>query len=204
MKTIEINGSLRTVLGRKESQKLRKEGKIPCVLYGGEAPIHATVTEAEIRKLIFTPDAFLLNLKLEDKEYKAIMQDVQFHPVGDQVIHIDFLEVHDDQPVKIEVPVKVKGFAKGVKAGGKLKQNVRKLKIKALPAFLPDSIDVNVENLEIGQEIRVVDMHRDNIEFLNSKTQPIISVIVTRAVKTADDTAATPAAAAAPAADSAK
>lgn len=205
MKTIEINGSSRTVLGRKESQKLRKEGKIPCVLYGGEAPVHAIVAESEIRKLIFTPEVYLINLKIEGKEYKTIMQDIQFHPVNDQVIHIDFLEVHDDQPVKIEVPVKVKGFAKGVKAGGKLKQNVRKLKIKALPAFLPDSIDVNVVDLEIGQSVRVIDMHRDNIEFLNSKTLPIISVVVTRAAKTATDTAtaATPAAAA-PAADAAK
>ncbi|MDP4184549.1 MAG: 50S ribosomal protein L25/general stress protein Ctc [Bacteroidota bacterium] len=185
MNVIEVNGSLRTVLGKKEAKSLRKEEKVPCVIYGGEAPVHISVAQAELRKLIFTPNIYIVNLKIDGKEYKSIMQDVQFDPVSDAVTHIDFLQISEDKAVKIEVPVKVKGFSKGVKAGGKLKQDLRKLRIKALPAFLPDFVEINVENLEIGQAIKVGELIRENIEFLNNKSTPVVSVVITRAAKAA-------------------
>lgn len=190
MKTIEIKGQLREVLGKKETKKLRKEGKVPCVIYGGEAPVHFYAEANDFRSIIITPNVYLINLNVDGKEYTTIMQDIQFHPVTDEPLHIDFLEYTDDKPVKIEVPVKVSGFAKGIKAGGKLKVNLRRLKVRALAKDLPDTIEIDVTELGLGESFKVGAVNVENMELLNAADVPVATVIITRAARAAMNAAA--------------
>ncbi|MGQ7869378.1 50S ribosomal protein L25/general stress protein Ctc [Sunxiuqinia sp. sy24] len=185
MKSIEIKGQLREGLGKKESKKLRNEGKVPCVLYGGDAPIHFVAEEGDFRSLIYTPNVYLIDLEIDGTVYKSIMQDVQFHPVNDQVLHVDFLKTAEDKPVKVEVPIKVEGYAKGMRSGGKLKTNLRRLRIKALPKDLPDTISIDITKLGLGDSFKVGQLELDNIEFLNGKSVPVVSIIITRAARAA-------------------
>ncbi|WP_159522777.1 50S ribosomal protein L25/general stress protein Ctc [Sunxiuqinia indica] len=185
MKSIEVKGHLREGLGKKESKKLRSEGKVPCVLYGNEEPIHFYADAAAFRPLVYTPNVYLLDLDIDGTVYKAIMQDVQFHPVDDQVLHVDFLKTTDEKPVKIEVPIKVSGYAKGMKTGGKLKVNLRRLKVKALAKDLPDTIKIDITNLELGDSFKVGSLEMENIEFLNNKSVPVVSIVITRAARAA-------------------
>ncbi len=185
MKSLKITGSSRTVVGKKESKKLRAEGKVPCVVYGGEEPIHFCAEVSEFKKAVYTPNAYLIDLEIEGKTYKSIMQDIQYHPVDDSILHVDFLQVSDEKPVKIEVPVKVSGYAKGMRSGGKLKLNLRRLKVKALAKDLPDSINLDITELELGQSIKVADIEVENLEFLNAKSIPVASIVVTRAARAA-------------------
>lgn len=185
MKSLSIKGELRKTLGKKEAKRLREAEKVPAVLYGGEETVHFSVDFSELRPLIYTPSVYLIDLDVEGTTYKAIMQDIQWHPVDEQVLHIDFLRISDDKPVKIEVPVKISGHAKGIKAGGKLNTNLRRLKVKALAADLPDTIDVDVTNLGLGQSIKVADMKVENIEILDPKSNVVVSVAITRAARSA-------------------
>ena len=185
MKTLVIEGKLRTGLGKKESKKLRDQELVPCVLYGGESPVHFQASFSEFRKLVYTPNVHLVELSIEGNVYPAILQDMQWHPVEEQIMHVDFLLTNDTKPVKIEIPLNIIGFAKGIKAGGKLKTNMRKLKVKALTKYLPDTIDVNVEELGLGQSIKVADLSIENVELLDSKTNVIATVVATRAAKAA-------------------
>ena len=185
MKSIEIKGFSREGLGKKDSKKLRSEGKVPCVLYGSKAPVHFFAEAGDFRKVINTPAVYLIDLNIDGTTHKAIMQDVQFHPVEDQVIHVDFLEIGDDRPLKIEVPIKVEGYAKGMRSGGKLKVNLRRLKVKALAKNLPDNIKIDITELELGDSFKVGQLELDNIEFLNSKSVPVVSVVITRAARAA-------------------
>ncbi|WP_299579915.1 50S ribosomal protein L25/general stress protein Ctc [uncultured Sunxiuqinia sp.] len=190
MKSIEIKGQVREGLGKKESKKLRNEGKVPCVLYGGEAPIHFVADAGDFRPLIYTPNVYLIDVEIDGTVYKAIMQDVQFHPVNDQILHVDFLRTSEDKPVKIEVPIKVEGYAKGMRSGGKLKTNLRRLRVKALPKDLPDTITIDITNLGLGDSFKVGQLDVENIEFLNSKSVPVVSIIITRAARAAMGAAA--------------
>ncbi len=192
MKTLVIEGNLRTALGKKGSKKLREQELVPCVLYGGEAPIHFQASFTEFRKLIYTPSVHLVDLSIEGKIYPSILQDIQWHPVEEQIMHVDFLLTAENKPVRIEIPINVIGFAKGIKAGGKLKTNIRKLKVKALPKHLPDTIDVNVEELGLGQSIKVGDLAIENVELLDGKTNVIATCVATRAVKATAAPAAAP------------
>ncbi len=185
MKSISIKGAAREGLGKKDSKKLRTEEKVPCVLYGGEEPIHFYADAASFRKAIYTPNVYLINLDIDGTECTAIMQDVQFHPVEEQILHVDFLKVEEDKPLKIEVPIKVKGFAKGMRAGGKLKTNLRRLKVKALAKDLPDNIEIDITNLEIGQSFKVGQLESETLEFLNSKSVPVVTIMMTRAARAA-------------------
>lgn len=185
MKSLSIKGEARTSLGKKESKKLRDAGKAPAVLYGGEETIHFSVDFAELRQLIYTPSVFLIDLELDGKTHKAIVQDIQWHPVDEQVLHVDFLRISEDKPVKIEVPIKVFGHAKGIKAGGKLNTNLRRLKVKALAADLPDTVEIDVTKLGLGQSIKVADLGVDNVEFLDPKSNVVVSVAITRAARSA-------------------
>jgi len=185
MKSVTIKGELRTSVGKKDAKKLRAAEKAPAVLYGGEETIHFSVDFSELRQLIYTPNVYLIDIDLDGKTYKAIMQDIQWHPVDEVVLHVDFLKIQDDKPVKIEVPIKVHGHAKGIKAGGKLNTNLRRLKVRALASDLPDTIEIDVTNLEIGQGIKVEDLKVDNVEFLDSKSNVVVSVTTTRAARSA-------------------
>ncbi|MGV8137763.1 MAG: 50S ribosomal protein L25/general stress protein Ctc [Mangrovibacterium sp.] len=190
MKSVEIIGSKRAALGKKETKKLRAAELVPCVLYGGEAPIHFQTNAAEFRKIVYTPNVYLIDLNIDGTTYKAIMQDIQFHPVEEQILHCDFLKVTDEKPIKIEVPVKVEGYAIGMRAGGKLKVNLRRLKVKGLAKYIPDTISINIDELDLGQSVKVGQLNVENLEFLNSKSVPVASIIMTRAARAAATTPA--------------
>lgn len=185
MKTLLIKGQLREGLGKKESKKLRQQELVPAVLYGGKTPVHFTVPFSEMRTLVYTPSVFLIDIDIDGTVYPAMMQDIQWHAVEEQILHVDFLKISNDKPVKIEVPVKTKGLAKGIKAGGKLKLNLRRLKVKALAQDLPDEIVVDVTKLGIGQSVKVANLSVPNVEFLDSKSNVVAAVITTRAARSA-------------------
>ncbi|WP_163707857.1 50S ribosomal protein L25/general stress protein Ctc [Mangrovibacterium lignilyticum] len=196
MKSVEINGELRAAIGKKDSKKLRAESKVPCVLYGGEEPIHFYAEAAEFRKIVYTPNVYLIKLTIAGTEYSAIMQDIQWHSVNEQILHVDFLKIDETKPIKIEVPVKVDGYAKGMRAGGKMKLNLRRLKVKALAQDVPDFIKLNIDELELGQSIKVSQVDVDKMEILNSKSIPVVTIMITRAARAAmnaDKAAAAPA-----------
>ena len=191
MKSVSIKGEIRENLGRKASRILREAEKVPCVLYGGnEAPVHFVADASEFRKVIYTPDVYMIDLEVSGKIYKAVVQDVQFHPVEEQILHVDFLHVFEDKPVKMEVPVKVEGFSKGMRSGGKLKLNLRRLKVKALAKDMPDFIPIDISDLDLGDSFRVGELKSDTVEFLNAKTVPVLAIVMTRAARAALDTTA--------------
>lgn len=186
MKTFELNGSARTGLGKKATKALRKEDKIPAIIYGGEKGADAThfiVTKNDVRKLIYTPEIFLVNLTLDGKAQKAILKEVQVHPVTDEILHIDFLHVTEKKPIVIEVPVVLDGLAEGVRAGGKLSLDLRKLKVKAQYDKVPEKLHINVEDLALGKSIQVGQLQFDGLELLNAKNAVVCRVQLTRAAR---------------------
>ena len=185
MKSISIKCTKREVVGKKEAKRLRAEELVPGVLYGGEEPIHFYAPEKEFKNLIYTPNVYLVNLDIDGTVYQSIIQDRQFHPVEERLLHVDFLRTSNDKMVKIELPVKVEGFAKGIRKGGKLKLNLRTLKVKALVKHLPDNIAINVDDLDIGESYKVGSLQRENLEFLNAKSIPVITIMITRAARAA-------------------
>jgi large subunit ribosomal protein L25 len=183
MKTIEIVGSLRTELGKKGSRKIRKEGNVPCVIYGGKQNIHFHAHENSFRNLIYTPDAHLVNLNIDGKEHRAFLKEVQFHPVTDKIEHIDFIEVFDNKPIIISLPIKITGESAGVKAGGKLRIKKRHLKVKGFANDIPEYLPVDVTNVKIHQSVKVGDLSFDKIELIDSKISTILSVATSRVVQ---------------------
>jgi large subunit ribosomal protein L25 len=185
MKSISIKGTKREVVGKKDAKRLRVEGLVPGVIYGGEEPIHFYAPEKEFKPLIYTPNVYLVDLDIDGTVYQTIIQDTQFHPVEEQLMHVDFLRTSDDKMVKVEIPVKTEGFAKGIRKGGKLKLNLRTLKVKAMVKHLPDSITINVDDLDLGQSYKVGSLQRENLEFLNAKAVPVVTIMITRAARAA-------------------
>ncbi|HHX32327.1 MAG TPA: 50S ribosomal protein L25/general stress protein Ctc [Bacteroidales bacterium] len=185
MKTFELKGEIRDGFGKKAAKSYRRQGLIPCVVYGGhdEENLNFVVNQSDVRNLIYTPEVFLINLNLGGKKMQAILKDAQFHPVKDTVLHLDFLHVFESVPVVIELPVRLSGLAAGVKAGGKLSLDLRKLRVRALAANLPEELVVNVEKLKIGKSIQVGDLKFDGLELLNSKNAVVCRVQVTRATR---------------------
>lgn len=185
MKTFELKGSSRADIGKKATKALRREDKIPAVIYGGEKDeaTHFAVTNSDVRKLIYTPEIFLVDLTIDKSNYKAILKDIQFDPVTDNILHIDFLHVFEDKPVVIDVPVVLDGLAEGVKAGGKLSLDLRKLKVKALYKQVPEQVHVNVEHLALGKSVQVGDLHFEGLELLNAKNAVVCRVQLTRAAR---------------------
>ena len=180
MKTIEIKGSLRTELGKKSSKQIRKAESVPCVIYGKEENVHFFAHELEFKNLVYTHEAHLVDLNIDGKIYKVILQDIQFHPVSDKIIHADFIKVFEDKPVIISVPVSVHGNSVGVMAGGKLSIKRRTLKIKGLPKNLPEFIPVDITNLKIHDSVKVGDLAIDNIEFLDMKKSIVVTIATSR------------------------
>lgn len=185
MKTVEIKGAARQAVGKKSTKELRKNGKTPCVLYGGEEVIHFEAEMHDFRKIIYTPKVYLLDINIDGTKHNGIMQDIQFHPVTDEVLHIDFLKFTDEKPVKIDIPVRLTGYAKGIRQGGTLKLNLHKMKVKALAKDLPDEIVIDVTELGLGQSIRVSDVKVEGLEMLNTHSIPVASVMITRAARAA-------------------
>lgn len=185
MKSIAIKCTKREVVGKKEAKRLRSEDLVPGVLYGGEEPIHFYAPEKEFKSIIYTPNAYLIDLDIDGTVYQSIIQDKQFHPVEERLLHVDFLRTSNDKKIKMELPVKIEGFAKGIRKGGKLKLNLRTLKVKAFVKDLPDNIAINVDDLDLGQSYKVASLERENIEFLNAKAIPVVTIMITRAARAA-------------------
>jgi large subunit ribosomal protein L25 len=190
MKTFELKGAVRTDLGKKASKAERVADTVPCVLYGGAENVHFTATASDLRKLIYSPEVFVVDLTVDGKACKAIMKALQFQPVTDKVLHIDFLEVSDKKPVVVEIPVKLEGLAEGVKAGGKLALEMRKLKVKGLYTQIPENIVIDVTPLGLGNSVQVGAVAVENMEILNAKNAVVCQVKLTRAARGAAAAAA--------------
>lgn len=183
MKTFQLSAEVRTDLGKKGSKALRKQELIPAILYGFNDNTALTVSQDAVRKLIYTPDIYLIEMTVGGATKTCILQDIQFHPVTDKIIHIDFLEVKADKPIIIEVPVVLEGHAVGVRAGGKLSLDMRKLKVKALYSNVPEKLTIDVSKLGLGKTIQVGSLSFENIELLNAKNAVVAAVRLTRAAR---------------------
>lgn len=183
MKTVEIKGTIRASIGKKETKALRNENLVPCVLYGGGDNVHFSVDEKEVNTLLYTPNAHIVALNLDGKIFKAVIQASQFHAVSDRTIHLDFVRIADDKKVAIDVPVTVIGSSEGVKQGGKLQLLFRKIRVSALPANLPDSVVVDITGLDMGQSKFVSSIETNNYDILTPKTAVVATVKMTRAAR---------------------
>ena len=186
MKTLEIIGFKRANLGKAQTKELRNESYVPGVLYGGAEQVHFYAPAILFRDLVYSPEVYEIDLNIEGTHYRAIMQDVQFHPVNEMLLHVDFLLLQDNKPVKMEIPVKMVGNSPGVILGGKLVTKLRKLKVKALPANLPDYIEIDISDLELGKSIKVSKINTGgNYEILTNPLAPVATVTIPRALKSA-------------------
>ena len=182
MKSITIKGTIRKVLGKKSTKELRKQDMVPCVLYGEGEPIHFTAKELDFSKLVYTPNAHTVKIILEKNELDAILQDIQFHPLSDKILHIDFYQLNENKEVAMEIPVRTEGSAPGVLiTGGVLIHNERKLKVKALPKNLPDFITADISNLELGDKLYTSELKTEKYEFLHPENTVVCQVRVARA-----------------------
>ncbi|MGQ1785500.1 MULTISPECIES: 50S ribosomal protein L25/general stress protein Ctc [unclassified Saccharicrinis] len=185
MQKIELKSSKREVIGKKATKELRKEGKVPGVLYGGKEVAHFVIEEKQLKGLVYTPNVYIISLDIDGEKVEAILQDIQYHPVSDKIQHVDFLQIFEDKPVIIEIPVKLNGFAEGVRAGGQLSLVQRKLRVKALPANLPDTLNINIDHLKLGDSVKVGALAFENLELLNAKNSVVAAVKLTRAARAA-------------------
>ena len=197
MKEINVKGTARAAFGKKAAREIRKANAVPCNLYGeakdeNGAPVALpfTVTNDELRNLIYSPDIYAVNLNIDGKECKAILKEIQFHPVKDNVLHVDFYEITDTKPIVMEVPIKLNGLAEGVKAGGKLTLQMRKLKVKALYNAIPEKLIINVSHLGLGKTVKVGELSYEGLELLNAKEAVVCAVKLTRAARGAAAAAA--------------
>ena len=183
MKTLEIIGYKRANLGKADSKQIRREASVPCVLYGGKEQVHFHSPAILFRDLIYTPEVHQVKLNIEGDIHDCILQDIQFHPVSEAILHADFLELKEDRQVKMEIPVKFEGNAPGVQTGGKLLTKLRKIKVKALPKDLPDFIPIDISKLELGKSVKVGELNFDNFEILNSPLVSIVTVEIPRSLR---------------------
>ena len=195
MRTIDVKGTARTIAERSSEQAralkaIRKNNGVPCVLYGAGENVHFTVTNEGLRNLVYTPHIYVVNLDIDGKVVTAIMKDIQFHPVKDTILHVDFLQINEEKPIVMEVPVQLEGLAEGVKAGGKSQLQMRKLKVKALYTNIPEKLIVNVSHLGLGKAIQVKELAFENLELLNAKEAVVCAVKLTRAARGAAAAAA--------------
>ena len=191
MKSITIKGSQRESVGKSSTKALRNAGKVPCVLYGGDTPIHFSADELAFSKLVYTPDVHTAVIDLEGGQtFSALLQDIQFHPVNDSIMHIDFYQLHDDKEVTVEVPVKVTGNSPGVMAGGVLRLNNRKLKVKALPSNLPDYIYADISGMEMGNKKYITAIAQENFKIMHPDNTVVCQVRISRAAMKAAQEAA--------------
>jgi large subunit ribosomal protein L25 len=180
MKTVSVSGSPREGVGKKDAKRQRAEGRVPCVLYGGSEQVHFTVDEKEISKLLFTPETFFIEMDVEGKKFNCILRDVQYHPVSDRILHIDFLEFDKDKPIVTSVPIQLEGNAPGIIAGGVMVKKFRKLPVKALPEKMPEYITIDISELEIGDKIHVGALHSEDYEIMEKDERFVCGVLTTR------------------------
>ena len=180
MKSITIQGTKRENVGKKSTKALRDAELVPCVVYGGEQPLHFSTEEKSFKNLVYTPEAHTVVIELDGKKIEAVLQDIQFHPITDKILHVDFYQLSANKPVVMSVPVRITGRAKGVVAGGALRQSFRKLTLKAIPANLPDEIVIDVTPLRIGNKLYVGDIKNDAYTFLHPDNAVIAAVKMSR------------------------
>lgn len=190
MKSIEVKAALRSELGKKSTRDIRKNNAVPAVLYGdakdadGKTKVtHLVVSNDALRDLVYSPEIFLVNLVVDGTSFKAVMKDLQFHPVTDKILHVDFYLINETKPIVMEVPVSLNGLAEGVKAGGKLQLMLRKLKVKALYNQIPEKLSIDVTSLGLGKTIKVGEVSFENLEIMNAKEAVICTVKLTRAAR---------------------
>ncbi|UII23515.1 50S ribosomal protein L25/general stress protein Ctc [Fulvivirga ligni] len=183
MKTVEIIGYKRANLGKAESKKLRAEGNVPCVLYGGDKQVHFSAPMILFRELVYTDEAHFVHLNIEGEEYEAIMQDLQFHPVSEVLLHVDFLQLFEGKKIKMNVPVHFEGEAPGVAKGGTLIKKRRYLQVSALPKDMPEHISVSLKTLDFGKAIKVQEIEENNFEILDTKIASVAVVEIPRALR---------------------
>lgn len=183
MKTIEIKGFKRANLGKAETAKLREDAMVPCVIYGGKEQQHIVIDMFSFRDFVYTSNVFKIAISIDGNKYNTILKDIQFHPVSEIILHADFLELNDNKAVELNVPVKFVGTSPGVMKGGKLVQKLTKLTIKALPKDLPDSIEVDISNLDLNKSVKVSDVSSSSVTILTNKSNPIATVTVPRGLK---------------------
>ncbi|SHK12193.1 50S ribosomal protein L25/general stress protein Ctc [Epilithonimonas mollis] len=180
MKSITIQGTKRESVGKKSTKALRDAELVPCVVYGGQEPLNFSTEEKSFKDLVYTPEAHTVSIEVDGQTIPAVLQDIQFHPITDRILHVDFYQLSEDKPVIMEVPVKIVGRAKGVVAGGALRQSFRKLKVKAIPANLPDEIVVDVTPLRIGNKFYVEALKNDSYTFMHPDNAVIAAVKMSR------------------------
>lgn len=193
MKSISITGYKRANVGKSATKQLRDQGFVPCELYGKDGNVHFTIFSTDFKELIYTPETFKIDLTIDGDKYQAITQDVQFHPLSDEILHADFLQVAEDQPVTIKLPLRFTGNSVGVKAGGKFVKKLRNLKVKGMLQDMPDAIEVDITDVDLGKSIKVRDITVQNLEIINAAPIPVATVEVPRGLKgkTTEEAAAT-------------
>jgi large subunit ribosomal protein L25 len=190
MKSIAISGSPRENVGKRDAKELRYQSMVPAVLYGGPTQTHFAVSAADLRPVVYTPDVHFIDIEVAGVTTQAIIQDIQFHPLTEQILHVDFLQLDPKKPLTMEIPVKLTGTSPGVKTGGKLVLKLRKLRVKALPKDHLDTIDVSISELEVGKSVRVADLKFDKLTITNAQEDTIVSVTTSRALRQAEQEAA--------------
>ena len=180
MKTYELKGTKRADLGKKASKQIRRNGGIPCNLYGGKDNVSFCVNFSDIRRLIYTADIYVVALDIDGEKHDAVLRELQFHPVSDALLHVDFLEVDEKKPIVMEVPTRLEGLAEGVKAGGKLIQQMRYLKARGMYDKIPEFFTIDVTNLGINKAIKVKDLKFDNVELISAANNVVASIKATR------------------------
>lgn len=183
MKTVSLSGSLRENVGKKDAKKARKLGKVPCVVYGGKEQTHFLAEEKDFKNILFTPEVCVLNLNIDGKEVSAVLQDVQYHPVTDRILHVDFLEILDGKPVTVAIPVILEGTAPGIMLGGKLRLKIRKMLVKGLLENLPDQIVIDISKLNIGDSVRVMDINMEKLSFIDYANSIVVGVFTARVIE---------------------
>jgi large subunit ribosomal protein L25 len=180
MKSISIKGSKRESVGKVATKALRNAGMVPCVIYGGETPIHFSAEEKAFKKLVYTPNVYTATINVDGQEIAAILQDIQFHPVSDKIIHVDFYQIFDDKEITMNIPVKLNGTSPGVLNGGSLRFTNRKLKVKALPANLPDFVEASISKLKIGGKLTIASIKNDDYTFMHPDNTVVVQVRTSR------------------------
>ena len=183
MKSVSISGSLRENVGKRDAKERRKDGLIPCVLYGGKVQRHFLVEVKQFTKLLYTPEIFFAELNIAGSQYKAIVQEAQFHPVTENLLHVDFLEIIDGKPITIEIPMLIKGNSPGVMRGGKLSKRVRKLKVKGLLEDIPENITVDISKLDILDTVEIKDIPVSNFSIVDNPNKVVVTVLSSRNVE---------------------
>ena len=180
MKSITIKGSQRESVGKVATKALRNAGKVPCVLYGGDKPVHFSAEEKAFKNLVYTPNVYTATIELEGQKFAAILQDIQFHPVSDKILHVDFYQLFDDKEITMSIPVKLVGTSPGVLNGGSLRFTNRKLRVKALPGNLPDFINADISKLKIGNKLFVTSLANDDYSFMHPDNTVVVQVRTSR------------------------